>query len=212
MKKDKPHDPPPDVPAWIMTYSDVITLLMTFFILLLTFSTTEPESFEKVQLSLFGDTGSSGFMGPKGIALDSIVVRERPPSARMSVRGAEMAPIHTDPAMQALKAGLESLESSDLENPAREHEFTVYRTILIDDRGELTELGRQWLRMFGRQMATLACELTIRLGREADVPAAFRCADYLTAEFPVHPGRIAISVTDSGNPETITFAMTQPQE
>ena len=37
-----------EVPTWFMTYSDVITLLMTFFILLLTFATNEPESFERM--------------------------------------------------------------------------------------------------------------------------------------------------------------------
>ena len=50
-KKCSCPKPTGEIPAWFMTYSDVITLLMTFFILLLTFSTTEPERFEKVRSS-----------------------------------------------------------------------------------------------------------------------------------------------------------------
>ena len=41
-----------------MTFSDVITLLMTFFILLLTFATNEPESFSRIETSMFGGGGT----------------------------------------------------------------------------------------------------------------------------------------------------------
>ena len=51
MARQKPFpEPKDDIPAWFMTYSDVITLLMTFFILLLTFATTEPERFRKIDI------------------------------------------------------------------------------------------------------------------------------------------------------------------
>ena len=48
-----------------MTYSDVITLLMTFFILLLTFATTEPERFEKSISSTFAKGAATGTVGNK---------------------------------------------------------------------------------------------------------------------------------------------------
>ena len=49
--REKPlPEPPDDVPLWFMTYSDVITLMMTFFILLLTFSTSDPERFEQMKV------------------------------------------------------------------------------------------------------------------------------------------------------------------
>ncbi len=62
-KKQKIFVQKDDIPAWFMTYSDVITLLMTFFILLLTFSTTEPERFEKVRATTFSAGGATGLIG-----------------------------------------------------------------------------------------------------------------------------------------------------
>ena len=34
-KKKKPPDPAPGLPPWMMTYSDMVTLLLTFFIMML---------------------------------------------------------------------------------------------------------------------------------------------------------------------------------
>jgi len=84
MARDKPEEPNSgDIPAWFMTYSDVITLLMTFFILLMTFSTTEPENFGRMQVVMFGGGNSSGVarqVGPRaseglaGVLAASVVV------------------------------------------------------------------------------------------------------------------------------------------
>jgi chemotaxis protein MotB len=99
-KKIKFPIPKDDIPAWFMTYSDVITLLMTFFILLLTFSTTEPERFEKVRSTTFTAGGATGLVGPKieGPPNDSWVNRVRPPAARLALGGGVKAPIMSVPA------------------------------------------------------------------------------------------------------------------
>ena len=104
-------DPPrEDIPAWFLTYSDVITLLMTFFILLLTFATTEPESFERIQSSMFGGGGGSGFAGKQGEHFqDAIISRIRPRSARMTQRGSESPPIDTETTTESLGKGLKSM-------------------------------------------------------------------------------------------------------
>ena len=38
-KKQQEDEAPPGAPEWIVTFSDMISLLVTFFILLMTFST-----------------------------------------------------------------------------------------------------------------------------------------------------------------------------
>ncbi len=98
MRKERPPQKKEDVPAWFMTYSDVITLLMTFFILLLTFSTNEPEFLDTIRISMFGGTGATGVAGVRedGMERDSYVVRVRPSLARMVMRGSEMPPISDD--------------------------------------------------------------------------------------------------------------------
>lgn len=43
-----PDCPPPGLPGWLATYSDMVTLLLTFFILLLSFAKTEDSKSEAV--------------------------------------------------------------------------------------------------------------------------------------------------------------------
>ena len=112
MGKEKPLPPPADdIPAWFMTYSDVITLLMTFFILLLTFATSEPESFERMQMTVFGGGGATGIAGETDTPLDkdAIVARFRPKSSRVTVRGSETPPRDREPVSTSLAKGLEGL-------------------------------------------------------------------------------------------------------
>jgi len=40
-----PECPPPGAPAWMATFSDLVTLLLTFFVLLLSFAKTETEKY-----------------------------------------------------------------------------------------------------------------------------------------------------------------------
>ena len=46
-----------DAPEWIVTFSDIVSLLVTFFIMLLTWSTLETEKFEMIAGSLQGALG-----------------------------------------------------------------------------------------------------------------------------------------------------------
>lgn len=50
-------DPPPGAPDWIVTFADMISLLVTFFILLLTFSSMEENEAFRVQGNILGTTG-----------------------------------------------------------------------------------------------------------------------------------------------------------
>ena len=44
--KKCPECPPPGLPAWMATFSDLVTLLLTFFVLLLSFAKTESAKYE----------------------------------------------------------------------------------------------------------------------------------------------------------------------
>jgi len=210
--KDKPKELPPDVPAWILTYSNVITLLMTFFILLLTFSTNEPEHFERMQVSMFGTAGSSGFAGPVDIAKESIMSRVRPPAARMTVRGAEMPPINQDPGAEAMKAGLNGLEDSKMAHSSRQHVFQMSTNLLVDEEENLSAMGIQILRMFGRQLAAFPYELNVQLDRADDIPTAIKFAQFLINHQKLAPGRIGISLAKSPNEKgrLTRFMLTRP--
>jgi len=56
-KRKKGDDNEPGVPAWVVTYGDMMSLLLTFFVLLLSFSTISEEAFNRAMMSLQGAFG-----------------------------------------------------------------------------------------------------------------------------------------------------------
>jgi chemotaxis protein MotB len=92
-KHDVPEDPPQSAPEWIVTFSDMISLLVTFFVMLMSFSTMEPAN-EAVIQSAFGENMGGIISNDSG----SNAVPE-PPSDRMAathpLRGADRP--HTRP-------------------------------------------------------------------------------------------------------------------
>lgn len=57
MRINRKNNEPPDeegAPAWMTTYSDMITLLLAFFVLLFSFSTIDAQKWEKIVASLSG--------------------------------------------------------------------------------------------------------------------------------------------------------------
>ncbi len=199
MAKEKP--PPEkkgDVPEWFMTYSDVITLLMTFFILLLTFASNEPEQFERIKSSLFAGAGGSGIAGEPvaGIERESLLVRMRPKASRMATNGTEMPPIETDPSTEDFSDALQGLEEDEVrEIPPRNLIRLPYSMLLESDMKKVSSVGRQHLMMVGRQLRQSGLSHQLNLGIHAkDDPApALVIAEFLMAQ-KVVPGQMAISV------------------
>ena len=54
-----PHEPPGPrpIPIWMVSFADLLSLMCTFFVLLITFSTADKENFEKASGSLRGALG-----------------------------------------------------------------------------------------------------------------------------------------------------------
>ena len=48
MAKKKPQEQPAGAPAWMSTFSDLMNLLLCFFVLLFSMSSVDAEKFEKV--------------------------------------------------------------------------------------------------------------------------------------------------------------------
>ncbi|MCA8994803.1 MAG: flagellar motor protein MotB [Planctomycetaceae bacterium] len=185
-----------EVPAWFMTYSDVITLLMTFFILLLTFASNEPEKFERMQISMFGGGGSQGFARESKDAMDreSVVTRYRPRVSRMTQRGVESPPEMDEYPSGALDEGLRALQQrNDL---AQFQRLTIDVTISewLDDSGELTGLGSYQLQNLLKQLAALPIELELSVATEDELKSAMQIAQLMTHVGKVQLGRISVSI------------------
>ncbi len=198
--------PPPDmsqtVPVWFMTYSDVITLLMTFFILLLTFATSEPETFEQMKVALFGANGATGFASTPDnpIEMDSAVMRYRPDSSRLTSRGSETAPMYDEPALNSMAKGLEGLDQEPRHAIAHNYAVTTELNLLLDATGNVTSTGRQRLRMLARQLQQGPHDLTFQVGSDDHLDAVIKLADLMSDEFGVDPGRIAVGLDTAAEP------------
>ncbi|MCA8995957.1 MAG: hypothetical protein KDA80_03205 [Planctomycetaceae bacterium] len=190
-----------EIPKWFVTYSDVITLLMTFFILLLTFSNNEPEKFEMMKRSLFGDGGSAGDIGIRASALDldAVVVRMRPPSARLTVRGSETPPMYSELVMASVGAGLESFREENEFATVDSFHIDISLTLFFDDAGQLTHIGQKQLQLLAGQMRRLPIDLTATVDRPEEVEKAIEIAMALTHSFQIPIGRVATSIASSPN-------------
>lgn len=192
MRQKKP-DPPAELPAWIMTYSDVITLLMTFFILLLTFSSSEKERFERLQSSLSGGAGGTGFAGKTDGAQDALVVRARPRSARQTMRGSETPPIQQEASTKSLNKGLESLQA-DPRDPQKSRAISISLSLMKDTNGQFTGFGRDILQMLATQLRRFPLSLSMQVATAEEVKHVMEFVMHLQDNEKIRPGRMSIGI------------------
>ena len=89
-KKNTPvGDGGPGVPAWMLTYADTVTLLMTFFVMLMSFSTLDQEEYSKVRGAL---QGHLGVIGEGRFNRDGLLLRREMESGRVFMDGYENPP------------------------------------------------------------------------------------------------------------------------
>jgi len=72
MAKKKGDDDGPSAPAWMVTFSDLVTLLLTFFVLLLTMASMDKTKFSKMTGSLKSAFGVIELITQKDVAMPTI--------------------------------------------------------------------------------------------------------------------------------------------
>ncbi len=192
--------PPPskigEVPMWFMTYSDVITLLMTFFILLLTFATNEPESFERIKTSVFGGNRSDGVAGTTsdGDEKDSWVVRVRPRSGRMTLRGSETPPIEMDAPENALDDGLAGLERDEERDLTRSFRVKFPAAHVGTPDGKLYNYAKVQLNMIARVLHHEVVQVTFEISNEAQFDRVLSAITFMREGLHVDQGSLAVEL------------------
>ncbi len=73
--------PPPGLPMWMATYSDMVTLLLTFFVLLLTMASMDPTKFVQAKTSIESAFGWSTKAAPVPF---SIPILPSPPKSKFT--------------------------------------------------------------------------------------------------------------------------------
>ncbi|MFK7820276.1 MAG: flagellar motor protein MotB [Planctomycetaceae bacterium] len=195
--------PPPeksgDVPEWFMTYSDVITLLMTFFILLLTFASNEPEQFERMQKTMFDSAGGTGVAGQPsaGIERESFVVRMRPSAARVSMRGSEMPPVETDPPSEDVTSALAGLEEDEIRKVTPRSSIVLPLSFLLEDNfTRVSTVGKQHLRMVASQLRRPGIHIALAISPDQDPAPLMVIADHFVS-VGLPPGKVGFATSDA---------------
>ena len=214
MARPKEFEEFQDIPSWVMTFSDVITLLMTFFILLLTFATNQPETFERMQVSMFSGGGASGIIGPPQtpLELDAIVMRVRSRAGRITQRGSEMPPTNKDPALTSLSSGLKGLEESERRKLSTEHAASLPLKEVVGDNNEVTSLGQQQLKMLARHVRSRPFDVRLIASdnESLDRTHALAWALHETHGVPIHKISVGKSTKWQQNEPMVTFVLNNP--
>lgn len=211
MAIEKPPEPPSgDIPAWFMTYSDVITLLMTFFILLLTFSTTEPDRFERIQRTIFAGGKGSGIAGAEveGPENESFIQRVRPRAARMAMVGSEMPPYQHQHSKKSVGEGLKGLtQEESKQDVMTTNQFHVPVDLLYDAKGQITPLGAELAAMLAQPLGRLPVHLAVQCSSEKLVSDMIRFVTHLYEAEAVRPGQVAVGYSPGVPTGKIRFSI-----
>lgn len=195
-KQQKFDEPEDDVPAWVMTFSDVITLLMTFFILLLTFATNTPETFDRLQVTMFAGGGSTGFAGDvDGMDKDAILTRMRARSGRTAEDGSTMPPLYSDPTLASMAESVAGLDEKEkVRNLSNDYHLTQKLDSIVGSKG-VSSIGAQQMKMLAKQMRKLPLKLDLVVGDESQVARALELQRHMTEVQALGIATIGISVS-----------------
>ncbi len=187
---------------WIVTYSDMITLLMACFIMIITFSSKEPEKYSKRRDSLAGGVGGSGSAGPEREALerDAVAWRIRPPKARLTDNGSEMPPLYSDPAEAVTAAeALHALESPAPGSLRNSYTLGMPIGLVFTPDGAVSPAGARLARALAHTVWPLPYDVHVRVDDRRDLPRAVRLVQYLVRQEGIFPGRLGAGVSEGGD-------------
>lgn len=183
---------PVGCPEWMLTYSDSVTLLCTFFIMLLTFSSFDKETFQRLATSMVGSARPGLSQSPSRGGRESLTWRERLRSGRAQTQGSEM------PAMLQ-ESDTEDVPAVDLAALVRVERVEDARVIIVPSRAiflgstaQLSHTGKAFLQVMVELVQSPTAQITVaEIGpedifqsntRSLGAPRAWQVIQYLTGE------------------------------
>jgi len=210
----------PGAPEWMVTFSDIVTLLVTFFVLMLTFSSMEEEVFGMFADSIVG-RGLEGVILSSASDDEALLDRERLVSANASDSGSDMPSVFDDPKMES--------KSEIVTNPRALRVFRVgqarvvsvpSRLVFLGHTTSLSPAGKKLLAMIaefsrGAAQDMFVCEGPVgaqgAASEAVQLARARNAIEHLSRSGVADRGRLLLGtkVYDSGAPErAFQIAMT----
>ncbi len=188
--------------TWIVTYSDMVTLLIACFIMIITFSSKETEKYGKKRDSVLYGAGGTGAAGANqdGLDLDAVVWRTRPPLARLGQGGSEMPPLYSDPALSSPADMLHSLETTKIGTLLDSYAMRVPLAMLFQSDGRLSPPGAWILHAVANNVRSLPYDIQVQVEDPGHVAKAVTLAQHFARQEAIHPGRVGVGLRESGDP------------
>jgi chemotaxis protein MotB len=171
-------------PMWMVTYGDSITLLLTFFVMLLTFSTPNKESMDNLSRGIMqGSRQVALFSGPAD-RTDFVTMPRRLAESRLDDRGAESPPMAKEDPISELKQQFESMDISQLKVLQGGRVIRIPTVELFGTGSELTDDGRQVLenvvKVLRARRYSVVVRVEARTGPEQSLRLGMLVTEYLS--------------------------------
>ncbi len=188
--------------GWIVTYSDMVTLLMACFIMVITFASKEPEKYSPQKNSiLYGEGGTTPAGAAKEILdRDAIVWRVRPPLARLGKGGSEMPALYADSTRQSTAEVLRSLELSAANPLSDSYTIRLPLGLVFEADDRLSPSGVNVLHAVAQNLRRLPYEIRVEVDDARHLPQSVLVCQQLAEKEGIFPSRLAAGVRPSAEP------------
>jgi hypothetical protein len=186
---------------WIVTYCDMITLLIAFFICILTFASQESGKGDHRKLRdsvLYGQAGSGIAGSNKPGDPDAFVWRKVLLSHNPAKAGSPVPPLYSDPTLELTRRALAMLEEAPEVTLADSYTASLPAAVLFDDRSALTKSGRELLHMVANNIYTLPVDLYVEVEGPAQLPRALVIAQHFIRREALPPARVGVGTATAG--------------
>jgi hypothetical protein len=188
--------------GWLVTYCDMVTLLMACFIMVITFGNKEPEKYTRNLGSLIRGEGGSGSAGPnkKAIERASVVWRLASPMGRLAEDGSEMPSLYADPSLDVTAEVLNRLDAPVVGTLADSYRMRVPSGLLFDGAGHLTPAALHLLHVIAQNLRTLPYDIRFLVDDARTVTQAIALCQRMAEHESIHPGRLGVGVRSTPEP------------
>ncbi len=190
--------------GWLITYCDMITLLMAFFICIITFSAggLADGRFPRKREGVPVGPGGSGFLKPRRAGGDAemVVWRKLPRLAGTGPSGSETPPLYSDPARENTPDVLRLLDEPAVGTLADSFTVRLPDAVAFGPDGRLSPSGAVWLRAVATNLRSLPYEVQVWVDDAARLPLAARVARHLYERQGLNPSRVPVGVRPAPTP------------
>jgi hypothetical protein len=188
----------------------MITLLIAFFIAIITFSSKGVGSNAPKGPSHLAGPGGSEVAGPsreEDIPRDAVVLRLRFRQGPKAEAGAEFAPLYRDPTLETTEGVLRALANVPPGKVGDPYTLQLPFGILFGSNSTLTPSGMYLLRTVSANLRNMPYDFRISVRSPLHISRAVRMATFLSTSGGIHPGRIGIGVRVAAGEELDTVVL-----